>query len=61
MRCFSLDIKNSKDAILLDLFLYALKFAKGHQWTPEKTSTFFSILKLTHQNAMGKKYGVFLF
>ncbi|KAL2916798.1 AAA ATPase afg3 [Polyrhizophydium stewartii] len=39
-------------SILLDMFYYALCFAREHDMSPEQTSAFFSILKQTHQEVI---------
>ncbi|TPX35096.1 hypothetical protein SmJEL517_g02478 [Synchytrium microbalum] len=45
---FGLDRESEKDAILLDLYYYTLKFAKDKSFTAEQASALFSIVKSTH-------------
>eukprot|EP00842_Homolaphlyctis_polyrhiza_P006040 jgi/Hompol1/6437/HPOL_003583-RA len=43
---------NEHTAIILDMYYYALGFARDNHFTPEKTSAFFSILKQTHTSVI---------
>ena len=46
--------EDPKQAIVMDLYYYTLQFARDNNFTREKTSTFFSIMKKTHEVAIGK-------
>ena len=46
---------NAKSAVMVDLYLWVLEFAKGAGLSEEKTSIFFTILKMTHEYAVGGK------
>lgn len=45
---------NLKTGIVMDLFFYTLQFARDNNFTKEKTSAFFSIVKKTHEVCIGK-------
>lgn len=46
---------NLKTGIVMDLYFYTLQFARDNNFTKEKTSAFFSIIKKTHEVCIGKK------
>jgi hypothetical protein len=45
---------NLKTGIVMDLYFYTLQFARDNNFTKEKTSAFFSIVKKTHEVCIGK-------
>ena len=45
--------ENLKNGILVDLYYYAIQFARDNDFTKEQASAFFSILKQTHDVAIG--------
>lgn len=45
--------ENSKSAILLDLYLYSIQFARDNKFNREQTSVFFSIVKKVHEVCTG--------
>ena len=45
--------ENMKNAVLLDLYYYTLQFARDNHFSKEQTSAFFSIVKQTHEMAIG--------
>lgn len=45
---------NPRDAILLDLYFYTIRFCRKHNFNQEQTSAFFSIVKDTHEACVGK-------
>ncbi|KAI8621235.1 flagellar C1a complex subunit C1a-32-domain-containing protein [Chytriomyces sp. MP71] len=47
---------SDKRAILLDMYYYILAFAKENNYTPEKTSAFFSIMKTTHEKVSSSPF-----
>lgn len=51
---------NLKTGIVMDLYFYTLQFARDNNFTKEKTSAFFSIIKKTHEVCIGKKTIIFL-
>ncbi|XP_067883046.1 coiled-coil domain-containing protein 189 isoform X2 [Heterodontus francisci] len=53
----SLDGTDPRAAILLDLYVYTLQFAKSHRFNKEQTSGFFSIVKRLHQACTGTPLG----
>lgn len=46
--------KNPRSAILLDLYFFTIQFAIDSGFNKEQTSTFFSIVKKTHEVCIGK-------
>lgn len=50
---------NLKTGIVMDLYFYTLQFARDNNFTKEKTSAFFSIIKKTHEVCIGKKTIIF--
>ncbi|KAK3084051.1 hypothetical protein FSP39_007373 [Pinctada imbricata] len=56
---FSLDDhkENLKSGIVMDLFYYTLQFARDSNFTKEKTSAFFSIVKKTHEVCIETPFG----
>uniref|UniRef100_UPI00398F2C5D cilia- and flagella-associated protein 119-like n=1 Tax=Pristiophorus japonicus TaxID=55135 RepID=UPI00398F2C5D len=55
--CISLDGTEPHEAILLDLYVYTLLFAKAHGFNKEQTSAFFSIVKRLHRACTGTSLG----
>lgn len=43
---------NAQSAVMVDLYLWVLEFAKGAGLSEEKMSIFFTILKMTHEFAI---------
>ena len=46
---------NARSAITIDFYLETLAFSKEHGLNAEQTSTFFTIMKLTHEFALSNK------
>jgi hypothetical protein len=51
--------ENKRNSILLDLYFYAVKFARDNFFSREQTSAFFSIIKRTHEVCIETPYGNF--
>ncbi|KAK7485387.1 hypothetical protein BaRGS_00023335, partial [Batillaria attramentaria] len=49
--------KDLKQAIVMDMYYYSLQFARDNNFTREKTSAVFSIIKKTHEVAMETPFG----
>ncbi|XP_076434958.1 cilia- and flagella-associated protein 119-like isoform X1 [Babylonia areolata] len=49
--------EDPKQAIIMDLYYYTLQFARDNNFSREKTSTFFSIMKKTHEVAIETPFG----
>ncbi|BFZ18286.1 hypothetical protein BsWGS_21324 [Bradybaena similaris] len=49
--------QNLKASIVLDLYYYTLQFARQHQFSPEQTSAFFSIIKSIFEVCQETPYG----
>lgn len=49
--------EDPKQAIVMDLYYYTLQFARDNNFNREKTSTFFSIIKKTHEVATETPFG----
>ncbi|KAK7089016.1 cilia- and flagella-associated protein 119-like isoform X2 [Littorina saxatilis] len=56
---FHLDMwrEDPKQAIVMDLYYYTIQFARDNNFNREKTSTFFSIMKKTHEVAIETPFG----
>ena len=52
---------DSREAIIMDLYYYTLRFAWDNNFSREKVSAFFSILKRVHEMAIGKLSHFWLF
>ncbi|KAI9345374.1 flagellar C1a complex subunit C1a-32-domain-containing protein [Obelidium mucronatum] len=50
------DITNEKNAILLDFYYHTMMIAKDNQFSPEKASALFSIMKKTHTHCMSSPF-----
>eukprot|EP00105_Crassostrea_gigas_P019784 XP_011438393.1 PREDICTED: coiled-coil domain-containing protein 189-like [Crassostrea gigas] len=48
---------NLKTGIVMDLYFYTLQFARDNNFTKEKTSAFFSIIKKTHEVCIETPFG----
>ena len=46
-----------RDDVLMDLYMHAITFAKLNNFTKEQTSTYFSILKQTHEVCVSTPFG----
>lgn len=46
----------TKADLLMDLYFYTLQFCREVGWGPEKTSTFFSIVKATHEETISTPF-----
>ncbi|XP_078394254.1 cilia- and flagella-associated protein 119 isoform X2 [Cetorhinus maximus] len=55
--CVSLDESDPRAAILLDLYVYTLQFAKSQAFSKEQTSALFSIVKRLHQACTATSLG----
>lgn len=49
--------KNPRSAILLDLYFFTIQFAIESDFNKEQTSTFFSIVKMTHEVCIETPFG----
>ncbi|XP_062619349.1 cilia- and flagella-associated protein 119-like [Saccostrea cucullata] len=49
--------ENLKTGIIMDLYFYTLQFARDNNFTKEKTSAFFSIVKKTHEVCIETPFG----
>ncbi|KAL8560048.1 hypothetical protein ACOMHN_041517 [Nucella lapillus] len=49
--------EDPQQAIVMDLYYYSLQFARDNGFNREKTSTFFSIIKKTHEVATETPFG----
>lgn len=50
---------NLKEGIIVDLYYYTLRFAKDEDFSPEKTSTLFSIIKKLFEVCIGMMFFFF--
>ncbi|KAK3580792.1 hypothetical protein CHS0354_025131 [Potamilus streckersoni] len=49
--------ENLKTGIVMDLYYYTLQFARDNDFSKEQTSTFFSIIKKTHEVCIETPFG----
>ncbi|KXS19762.1 hypothetical protein M427DRAFT_504729 [Gonapodya prolifera JEL478] len=48
--------ESERNLILLEFYFYILKFSQQNDFTPEQSSTFFSIMKKTHERCVSTRY-----
>ncbi|KAJ3109654.1 hypothetical protein HDU97_003131 [Phlyctochytrium planicorne] len=53
---FNIEDESDQNGIVLDFYFHTLNFAKEQQFSPEKTSAFFSIMKQTHEKTISSPF-----